>query len=107
MKAWDILSWQPPGWPETHPAVIVSHPDRVTNKPEVNILMCSSKEAARPAKAHEVILDRSDGLNWPTLCRCDLFFLVNKADLRNQRGTVSPERRRAIIATMNRANGWV
>ena len=106
MKAWEILNWQPPGWPEPHPAVLVSHPNRVANKPEVNVLMCSSKPATRAAKADEVILDQSDGLNWPTLCRCDLFFLVNKSDLKHHQGVVTEERRRQIIATMNRANGW-
>ena len=107
MKEWDILSWQPKGWPEPHPAVIVSHPGRVANKPEVNVLLCSSKQATRPAEAHEVILDQSDGLNWPTLCRCDLFYLVNKSELKGPRGRVGLERRRQIIATINRANGWI
>ena len=62
MKAWDIYSFQPPDWPEPHPAVIVSHPDRVTNKPEVNVVMCTSHKANRPPKANEVILDQNDGL---------------------------------------------
>ena len=33
MRAWDIYSFQPPNWPEPHPAVIVSHPDRGTRPP--------------------------------------------------------------------------
>ncbi len=107
MKAWDIYSWQPAGWPEAHPAVIVSHPGRVANKPELNLLLCASKAATRPAEPHEVVLDQSDGLDWPTLCRCDLFFIVKKADLKGWRGEVTLERRRQIIATMIRANGWV
>ena len=107
MKAWDIFNWQPPGWPEPHPAVIISHPARVANKPEVSLLMCASKPATRAAEAHEVILDASDGLDWPTVCRCDLFFMVKKGDLKNQRGTVTAERRRQIIATIIRSNGWV
>jgi hypothetical protein len=36
MKPFDIFSWQPSGWPEPHPCVIVSHPDRVAGKPDVN-----------------------------------------------------------------------
>jgi hypothetical protein len=28
MKAWEIWSYQPAGWPEPHPAVIVSGPAR-------------------------------------------------------------------------------
>jgi hypothetical protein len=107
MKAWDIFNWQPPGRPEPHPAVIVSHASRVAHKPEVSLLMCSSKAATRSAEPHEVVLDGSDGLDWPTLCRCDLFYMAKKADLKGQRGAVSPERRRQIIATIIRANGWV
>ena len=106
MRAWDIYSFQPTAWPEPHPAVIVSHPDRVARKPEVTILMCSSKEATRPAKPNEVILDDSDGLQWPTLCKCDLLYAVEKADLKHQRGHVTEDRRAAIIRTINRANGW-
>ena len=107
MRAWDIYSFQPSEWPESHPAVIVSHPERVTNKPEVTILMCSSKAPTRPAKPHEVILDTSDGLEWPTLCKCDLLYTVPKAQLKNHRGSVTQERRQQIMATINRSNGWV
>jgi mRNA-degrading endonuclease toxin of MazEF toxin-antitoxin module len=107
LKAWDIFSFTPPGWPGPHPAVIVSHPDRVTNKADVNILMCSSQRANRPPKPTEVILDDSDGLNWPTLCRCDFIHAVGKAELTNRRGHVSDERRRQIITTINKSNGWL
>ncbi len=107
MNAWEIYSWQPPGWPEPHPAVIVSHPNRVANKSEVNVLMCSSHQATRAAKPDEVILDASDGLDWPTLCRCDLIFIASKGALKNRRGLVTEERKRQIIATINRSQGWV
>jgi mRNA-degrading endonuclease toxin of MazEF toxin-antitoxin module len=107
MKAWDIYSFQLPGLAEPHPAVIVSHPDRVANKPEVMVLMCSSKRPTRAAEAHEVILDSSDGLDWPTLCRCDLLFTVAKSELKNRRGKVTDERRNQIIAAINRSNDWV
>jgi mRNA-degrading endonuclease toxin of MazEF toxin-antitoxin module len=90
-----------------HPAVIVSHPERVANKAEVTILMCSSHAATRGAKTTEVILDTADGLDWPTLCRCDLLYTVQKSELTHYRGHVTEERRKAIIATINRANGWV
>ncbi len=107
MKAWDIWTLQPPGWPDPHPAVIVSSPDRVVNKPEVNVLMCTSQRANRAPKPHETILDEADGLDWPTLCKCDLLHAVTKSDLKQRRGRVTEERRRLIIATINRANGWV
>ena len=97
MKAWEIYSYEHPGWPEPHPAVIVSHPDRVTLKPEVTILLCSSKPATRPAKPHEVILDGGDGLDWPTVCKCDLLYTLPKSALIARRGD-----RRAAAA--NRRN---
>lgn len=61
--------------------MIVSHPDRVILKPEVTILLCSSQPATRPAKPHEVILDGSDGLDWPTVCKCDLLYTLPKSAL--------------------------
>lgn len=106
MKAWQIWSYHPAGWPEPHPCVIISHPMRVANKPDVNVLMCSSHRASRAASEVEVILDLEDGLDWPTICRCDLILDVPKAELKNQRGAVTTERRVAIIRTMIQANGW-
>ena len=96
MKPWEIYSWQAPGWPEPHPVVIISEGSRVANKPDVNVLLCSSKEAMRPAGPTEVILDKSDGLDWATLCKCDLTYSVAKAQLSNHRGEVTRERRRQI-----------
>ena len=107
MKAWDIWSYQPAGWPEPHPAIIISDPKRVASKPDVNVLVCASKQANRAAEPHEIILDAADGLSWPTLCKCDLIHLVTKAQLSHHRGHVSPERRRQIIQTINRTNDWI
>jgi mRNA-degrading endonuclease toxin of MazEF toxin-antitoxin module len=107
MNAWEIWNYQPPGWPAAHPAVIVSHPARVPNKPDVTVVMCASQRETRPPEPHEVVLDAADGLNWPTLCKCDLLYAVKKSTLTDFRGVVSPERKRQIIATINRANGWV
>ena len=55
-------------------------------------------EGAYPCalKDSEVILDRADGLDWLTLCRIDPIHLVPKAGVRERRGMVSFERRRAI-----------
>jgi len=107
LKAFDIYSWQPPGWPEPHPVVIVSHPDRVANKAEVSVLACSSKAATRSPRPNEVVLDEADGLDWPTLCKCDLIYAVPKAELQQRRGRVSDARRRQIIATLIRSNDWL
>ena len=60
MKQFDIFSWQPAGWPEPHPCVIVSHPDRADRKTPVEVIMCSSKRATRKAEPDEIILDEAD-----------------------------------------------
>ena len=107
MKAWEIWNCQPDGWHQPHPAVIVSHPLRVTHKPEVDVVMCSTRRAQRSAAPHEVLLDDADGLDWPTLCKCDLLHTFARAELTRRRGVVTPERRRLIIATILRAHDWV
>jgi mRNA-degrading endonuclease toxin of MazEF toxin-antitoxin module len=107
MKSWDIFSWQAPGCPQPHPAVILSHPDRAANKPEVTVLVCASRRTTRQPEPNEVILDANYGLDWPTLCKCDLLYTIHKANRVHRRGTVGGQRRRQIIATINRVNGWV
>ena len=49
MKAWKIYSYQIPGVREPHPAVVLGHVDRISNKPQVNIRLCTSQRAGRPA----------------------------------------------------------
>jgi mRNA-degrading endonuclease toxin of MazEF toxin-antitoxin module len=104
MKQWDIFSWE---FPEgQHPAVIVSHSARITAKPTVNVLLCSSQRARRAAEVNEVILDEADGLDWATLCKCDLIYDVPKSDLSERRGSVSPIRRRQIVERIVSSFGW-
>src|SRR5262249_51902831 len=105
MRQWDIYTHDP-GY-GAHPAVIVSHPQRAANKPLVEVLLCSSQRANRPPKMSEVLLDSADGLNWDTICNCDLIFSVNKADLRQLRGQVTLERRKQIIRTIILSHNWV
>lgn len=106
MKVFDIFSWQPPHWKEPHPAVIISHPDRTAHKDMVEVLMCSTQRATRGPKAHEFVLDQADGLDWPTLCKCDLIYAVPREDLKRRRGAVSPARRAPLLRTMIGAHGW-
>ena len=104
MKQLDIYAWE---FPEgKHPAVIVSHPARIAAKPTVNVLLCSTQRARRAAEVNEVILDESDGLDWATLCKCDLIYDVAKSDLTERRGSVSLTRRRQIVARIVSSFGW-
>src|SRR5687768_13444284 len=106
MKPFDVYFWQPRGWPEPHPCVVISHPSRAANKDTVEVLMCSSKRATREAQPHEVILDDADGMDWPTICKCDLVHTVPKGELKQFRGSVTGPRRKALVRTVIEAHGW-
>ena len=105
MKQWDIWTcdFADAG---PHPAVIVSHPDRVARAPLVNLLICSSQRAAREPRENEVVLNGADGLDWETLVKCDLMYLVEKARPYRQRGSVGVARRRALVQRMNACFGF-
>jgi hypothetical protein len=105
MSPWDIYMWEFPGV-DAHPAVLLGTEARLANKPKLNVLFCSSKRAARVPEALEIILDRADGLDWETLCKCDLIFAVPKEELTRKRGSVTKERRRQIAERVIRALGF-
>ena len=100
MTTWEIWTW------DSHPAVIISHPHRVAHKPVVEVLSCSTQRGVRQPEPHEVILDSADGLDWETLCRCDLIYAVEKDELRSRRGQVSRERQRQIIRAIIASHAW-
>ena len=86
--------------------MIVSHSDRARRKDWVEVILCSTQRANRQPSLHEIILDEADGLDWPTLCKCDLIFAVPRADLKNQRGRVTEERQAPLVRTLIAAHGW-
>jgi mRNA-degrading endonuclease toxin of MazEF toxin-antitoxin module len=104
MKPWDVYTWEFPD-AEAHPAVILGTETRLANKPKVNVLFCSTKRATRKAEALETMLDKADGLDWETLCKCDLVFAVPKGQLTRKRGSVTHERRRQIAERVIRGLG--
>jgi mRNA-degrading endonuclease toxin of MazEF toxin-antitoxin module len=106
MKPFEVYSWQPPGWPEAHPCVIVSHPARAASQSDVEVLLCSTKPANRKPGNTEVILDQADGMDRLTLCKCDLIYTVPRDKIKNRRGQVSPLRRPQLIRTLIAAHAW-
>ena len=95
MKQWEIWTFDfADAGP--HPAVIISHPDRVARAPAVNVLLCASQRATRAPHLNEFLLNSADGLDWQTLVKCDLSYLVEKALLYGQRGAVASTRRHAL-----------
>jgi hypothetical protein len=105
MKQWDIgtCDFAEAGPP---PAVIVSHPDRVARAPLVNVLIGSSQKAGHPARENEVVLNVADGLDWETLVKCDLMYLVEKERVYRRRDSVGPARRRALVQRLNACFGF-
>jgi mRNA-degrading endonuclease toxin of MazEF toxin-antitoxin module len=106
MKPLEIYSWQPPGWPQPHPCVVVSHPDRATRKDPVEVVVCSTQRATRQPKEHEFILDQADGLNWASLVKCDLIYAVPRSELSNPMGQVTEQRRGPLLRKVLAAHGW-
>jgi mRNA-degrading endonuclease toxin of MazEF toxin-antitoxin module len=104
MNAWDVCYWDFEFG--RRPVVIISHVARVARKDAVNVLKCSSHRATRTAGPTEVILEQADGLDWPTMCACDLIFAVPKAQLKDRKGNVTPIRRRALVNQIVLAMGW-
>jgi len=104
MKPWDVYTWTFPD-AGAHPAVILGTDERLGLKDKVNVLLCSSHRSRRLPEAHEVLLNGADGLDWETLCKCDLLYAVDKRQLTRRRGSVSPARRRAIGERLIRALG--
>lgn len=106
MKAFEIFTCQPTGWAQPHPCVIVSHPDRADRKNPVEVIMCSSQRATRAAETHEIILDTADGLDWQTICKCDVIYALPKTELKAKRGEVTADRRKQIVRKIISAHGW-
>jgi len=104
MKAWEV--WKCDLGHGIHPVVVVSHPLRVANKPIIEVVDCSSQRAMRLPQENEVLLDTADGMDWPTLCKCDCVYAVEKTDLKDFRGQITVERRRAIVRTIVNCRAW-
>jgi mRNA-degrading endonuclease toxin of MazEF toxin-antitoxin module len=97
MKQWDIVLY-PFSDAGPHPAIILSNDERCENEDleYVNALVCTSAKLNRGPKKHEIILDETDGLDWKTAVRCDVFHLLRKSEFTELRGRVSDARKRAI-----------
>lgn len=106
MKPWEIFTWEFPDI-GPHPAVIVSSAARAAFKPVVELLRCGSVRAGRVVTSREVLLDAADGLDWETICFCDLIWSAPREQMGRRRGLVIPERRRSIVSAMLQSHGWI
>lgn len=80
----------------THPVVLISHPNLCAGASVVNALYCTSQRQSRGIKAHEVLLNGEDGLDWETFCDCSVIYLLDSSKIFGRKGRVSLERRREI-----------
>ena len=81
-----------------YPCIILSPTERCQHRDflTVNVLSCQSHRAQRVPREKEFLINGADGMDWDTLVRCDFIWVARKIDLRNRRGRVGAERRRAI-----------
>jgi hypothetical protein len=95
LKAWEIWTW------DGHPCILLSNQDRIERKEKLVVLKGQTLYSGDPKPAPlEIVLDSTDGL--------DFLWTAPKAELTRTRGTVTPERRRAIGAAIIRVLGlWL
>lgn len=96
MKQWDIYKAKPPGFEREHWFIIVSSNERIAARAQINGLACFTLRG-EPAKT-DVRLNGADGFSAPTVCQCDLVFLLDKMKLHSPLGAVSYERQQQIKA---------
>ena len=90
-----------------HPAVVLSPPD-ILDDPRhnrINVLVGTKKQSAESTKAHQVILNGADGLEFATLVNCALVYQVRKANVIRRAGAVSHAQRGAIATRVRSALG--
>lgn len=62
--------------------------------------------SGRYNNSSEVVLNGADGLEWETLVKCDLMYLVEKERLYRRRGRVGTMQRRALVQRLNACFGF-
>jgi hypothetical protein len=90
-----------------HPAVVLSPPDILVDPKQqrINVLVGTKKQPAETVKAHQVVLNGADGLEFMTLVNCALVYQVRKAHILRTAGVVSHARRGAIAVRLRAALG--
>jgi mRNA-degrading endonuclease toxin of MazEF toxin-antitoxin module len=97
VRQWQIYLY-PFDEEKPHPAVVISNDERCFNEDleYVNALICTSAKLNRDARKNEVILDQSDGLDWKSAVRCDVIYLLPKAEFKEVRGQVTVPRQTIV-----------
>ncbi len=104
VEQWDIVRFRIQAVDrDLHPGVVISAPEWCADdrKLRLNILACSKRLPAEGVRAHQVLLNGSDGLDFMSVCGCEFFHIVARENVTEKIGRVSPVRRRAIGRKIN------
>ncbi len=81
-----------------HPAIIVSNQELCDDRRigRVNVLHGTKTAPGNPARAHQILLNGADGLEFLTAIDCGYFYSVAKDDITARYGEIGAERRRML-----------
>ena len=96
IRQWEIWKARPHGVQQDHWFVILSGQERLQSARHIQIngLACFTLRGSM--QSTDVRLNSADGFEAPTVCQCDLIYLLDKMRLHSTLGTVSFERQQAI-----------
>jgi mRNA-degrading endonuclease toxin of MazEF toxin-antitoxin module len=104
VEQWDVVRFRiRPDDRDLHPAVVISAPEWCLDpaRSRLNVLACSKRLPAEGPKAHQVVLNGADGLDFQTVCGCEFLHVVTRESLTDKIGRVCPVRRREIGRKLN------
>ncbi len=104
IEQWDIVRFRITAADrDLHPGVVISAPEWCADerKLRLNVLACSKRLPAEGPRAHQIVLNGSDGLDFLTVCGCEFFHIVARENVTERIGRVAPARRRAIGRKIN------
>ena len=95
LRQWQVWKALPAGFGKAHYFVLFSNQERLdSSRPQINGLACFTLRGE--ALKSDVRLNGADGFSAPTVCQCDLIYLLNKSDLQEPAGFVSAARQQQI-----------
>jgi hypothetical protein len=94
VNQWEIYDY-PFAEEGSHPVLIISNPARAANSAfsRVDGLFCRTARPHVTPKPFYFLLDQADGLDNPTLVRCDHIHEIRRDLVGARRGIVTPSRR--------------
>ena len=104
IEQWDIVRFRINSADrDLHPGVVVSAAEWCADerKLRLNVLACSKRVPVEGARAHQVLLNGADGLEFPSVCGCEFFHVIARESVHEIIGRVTPARRRAISRKVN------